>query len=89
MSKYRSDIADKYGIKVGGVSKLVPNVRDKKKYVVHYRNLQLYLSLGMKLNKVHRILKFEQSNWLKEYIDFNTERKKNSRNSFERGFLSY
>ena len=58
LSKYCSDIANKYGIKVGGVNKLVPNLRDKIKYVVYYRNLQYYLSLGMKLIKVHRILKF-------------------------------
>ena len=63
--------ANKYGIQVGGVSKLVPNLGDKIKYVVHYKNLQDYLSLGMKLIKVHRILKFKQSNWLKEYIEFN------------------
>ena len=50
-----------YVIKVGGVNKLVPNLGNKNKYVVHYKNLQLYLSLGMKLNKVHRILKFKQS----------------------------
>ena len=63
LSKYCSDIAKKYGIKVGGVNKLVQNLRDKIKYVVHYKNLQYYLSLGMKLIKVHRILKFKQSNW--------------------------
>ena len=73
-----SDIANKYGIKVGGVDKLVPNLRDKIKYVVHYKNLQYYLSLRMTLIKVHRILKFKQSNWLKEYIEFNTENKKNA-----------
>ena len=66
MSKYCSDIANKYGIRVGGVNKLVPNLRDKIKYVVHYKNLQYYLSLGMKVIKVHRILKFKQSNWLKK-----------------------
>ena len=77
LSKYCSDIANKYGIKVGGMNKLVPNLRDKVKYVVHYRNLQYYLSLGMKLIKVHRILKFKRSNWLKEYIEFNTEKRKN------------
>ena len=77
LSKYCSDIANKYGIKVGGMNKLVPNLRDKVKYVVHYRNLQYYLSLGMKLIKVHRILKFKRSNWLKEYIEFNTEKRNN------------
>ena len=55
LRKYCSDIADKNGIKIGGVNKLVPNLRSKEKYVVHYRNLRLYLSLGMKLTKVHRI----------------------------------
>ena len=59
LSKYCSDIANKYGIKVGRVNKLVPNQRDKIKYVVHYKNLQYYLSLGMKLIKVHKILNFK------------------------------
>ena len=48
-------IADKYGIKVGDVIKLVPNLGDKTYYVLHYRNIQLYLSLGMKLTKIHKI----------------------------------
>ena len=42
--KHCSDVVNKYGIKVGGVNKLVPNLKNKKRYVVHYRNLQLYLS---------------------------------------------
>ena len=84
LSKFCSDIADKYGIKVGGVNKLVPNLRDKSKYVVHYRNLQLHLSLGIKLSKIHSVLKFKQPDWLKEYIDFNTVERKNS---FDKDFL--
>ena len=65
---YCSEIADKYGIKVGGVKKLIPNLGHKSKYVVHYRNFHLYLSLGMKLTKVHRILKFKQFDWMYMYI---------------------
>ena len=55
--------------------KLIPNLRDKTNYVLHYRNLQLYLPLGMKLINIYRVLKFNQSNWMKKYIDFNTEKK--------------
>ena len=61
-SKYCKKIADKYYIKVGDVEKLIPNLRNKTKHVHHYRNLQLYLFLGMKLIKIHRMLKFKQSN---------------------------
>ena len=60
------------------VNKLVPNLGNKSKYVVHYKNLQLYLSLGMKLTKVHRILKLKQSDWMTKYIDFNTGKRKNA-----------
>ena len=61
LSKYCSDIAKKYGIKVGDANKLVRNLGNKSKYIVHYRNLKLHLSLGMKLLKVHEILEFKQS----------------------------
>ena len=87
LSKHCSDIANKYGIKVGGVNKLVPHLRDKIKYVLHYKNLQYHLSLGMKLIKVHIILKFRQSNWFKKYIEFNTEKRKNAVSEFEKNFF--
>ena len=48
-------IADNYEIKVGDVKKLVPNLGNKTNYVVHYRNFQLYLSLGMKLTKIQAV----------------------------------
>ena len=47
----------------------------------HYTNLQLYLSLGMKLTKIHRVLKFKQTDSIKKYIDFNAI------NSFEKNFF--
>ena len=55
LSKYCKRIADKYEIKVGDIKKLIPNLGNKTNYVVHYKNLQLHLSLGMKLTKIHRV----------------------------------
>ena len=87
LSKYCKKIADKYEIKVGDVKKLIPNLGNKTNYVVHYRNLQLYLSLGMKLTKIHKVLKFKQSDRMKKYIDFNTEKRMNAVNDFEKDFF--
>ena len=75
MSNYCKRLAGKYEIKVGDVKKLIPNLGNKTNYVVDYKNLQSYLSLGMKWTKIHRVLKFRQSDWMKKYIDFNTEKK--------------
>ena len=61
---------------------LIPNLGNKTKYLLHYRNLQLYLSLRIKLTKIHRVLKFKQSDWMKKYTDFNIEKKKNAANNF-------
>ena len=87
LSNYCKKTADKYQIKVGDVKKLIPNVGNKTNYVVHYRNLQLRLSLGMKLTKIHRMLKFKQSDWMQKYIDFNTEKRINTANYFEKDFF--
>ena len=59
LSDYCKKIAEEYGIKVGYVKKLIPNLGNKTNSVLHYRDLQLYLSLGMKLTKIHRVLKFK------------------------------
>ena len=64
--------------------KLIPNLGNKTNYVPHYRNLQLSLSLGMKLTKIHKVLKFKQSDWMKKYIDFSTEKRTNAAISFEK-----
>ena len=87
LSKYCKKIADKYDIKVGDIKKLIPNLGNKTNYVVPYRNLQLYFSLGMKFTKIHRVLEFKQSDWMKKYIDFNTEKRMNAGNDSEKKFL--
>ena len=87
LSEYCKKIADEYGIKVGDVKQLIPNLSNKTKYVLYYKNLQMYLSLGMKLTKIHRVLKFKQSDWMKKYIDLNTEKRKNVTNDFEKDFF--
>ena len=51
----------------------MPNSFDKEKYMIHYENLKLYLRLGLKLK--HRVLEFNQSQWLKPYIEFNTQKR--------------
>ena len=88
LSTYCKKIADKYEIKVDDVKKSIPNLGNKTNCVVHYRNLQFYLSLGTKLTKIHRVIKFKQSDWMKKYIDFNTEKRMNAANDFEKDFLN-
>ena len=73
-------IAEEYGIKVGDVMKLILNLVDKTNYVLHYKNLRLYFSLGMKLTKLHQVLKFKQSVWMKKYINFSIGKRINAAN---------
>lgn len=67
--------------------KLLLNLFDKKNYVMHYRTLKLILLQGLKLQKVHRILKFEQKPWLKPYIVLNTNERTKATNKFEKNFF--
>ena len=68
------------------VEKLIPNLRNKEKYVIHYKNLNQYLGLGLKLSCIYRGIKFEESEWLKPYIDMNTKLRTKANNNFEKDF---
>jgi hypothetical protein len=68
-------------------TKLVPNLRNKTKYMCHYRNLRFYLEHGLRLTKVHRVIKFDQSAWLEPYITKNTNLRVAAKNKFEKEFF--
>ena len=87
LSDYSLEIANAHNITTGTVKKLVPNLMNKNNYVIHYRNLQQYLELGMKLKKIHRILKFKQSDWMRPYIDFNIKKRTISNDEADKNFF--
>ena len=68
-------------------SKLISDLNTKNKYILHYRNLKLYIRLGMKIYMIHRILSFRQSPWMKPYIDFNNKKRMEATSSFDREFF--
>ena len=74
-------------VKINKTEKLTPNLWDKKNYVIHYENLKKYLRLGLKLTRIHRGIKFKESQWLKKYIDLNTGLRTKARNEFEKDFF--
>ena len=74
-------------VEMNGVEKLIPNLNDKKKYVVHYEALKLYVKYGLRITKIHRGITFRESAWLKGYIDLNTQLRKKSKNNFESNFF--
>ena len=71
-------------MKIDKCKKLVCNLRNKKKYVVHIKSLKQTLNHGLKLKKIHRIIEFNQEAWLKAYIETNTELRKLAKNDFEK-----
>ena len=70
-----------------GVKKLIPNLRHKNNYIIHYKNLMQCLRLGMKLKKIHNGIKFIESAWLKPYIDKNVILRTQAKNNFEKDFF--
>ena len=86
LSDYQKELREKNGIK-NSTTKLVPHLTDSTKYRIHYRNLKYIVDLGVEIKQVHNIVSFKQKAWLKPYIDFNTQMRKEAKNEFEKDFF--
>ena len=87
LSEFQKKMAEKNNVKVGSCSKLVPHLMKHEKYCIHYRNLKFVKELGVEITKVHNVVQFKQKPWLKKYIDFNTNKRKEAKNEFEKDFF--
>ena len=74
-------------MEINGVEKLVPNLRDKKNYVIHIQALNQALKHGLILDRIHRAIEFDQSAWMKPYIDCNTQLRTAAKNYFKKDFF--
>ena len=86
VSDFTKDYYDTTGSKHTESMMLVPNLLNKNNYITHCENLRLYVSLGLRLTKIHRVLRFNQSRWLSSYIMLNTEMRAKARNNFQKDF---
>ena len=87
LSLYCLKIKNKHDIKSGDINKLTPNLMSKKNYVAHYRNLKYYIIQGLISKKLHKMLEFKQSAWMKPYIDFNTQKRKEANNEADKNLF--
>lgn len=87
LGEYQHEIIKLNNTKYNSCPKLVPHLYKHEKYCIHYRNLKFISELGVKLGKVHNIVRFRQKPWLKTYIDFNTVKRTQAKNEFEKDFF--
>ena len=87
ISSCASYIAEKHGLVGGKNRELVSSLTDKKRYVIHEMNLKQAVDAGLVLTKIHRVIEFKQKPWMKDFIDFDINRRKESKNEFEEGFF--
>ena len=86
-SPYQKELARELSLSKDKTEKLLLTLKDKENYVIHYRNLQLYLSLRIRLKKVHSMLAFDQEDWMEPYIWLNTQLRKKATSDFKKNFF--
>ena len=74
-------------MEVNKIEKLIPNLNNKTNYIIHHESLKLYEKLGLRITKIHRGIKFVESNWLEPYIMKNTNLRMQGKNNFEKDFF--
>ena len=79
-------VPEKMCVGNGKVPKLIPNLNDKERYVLHHENLKLYLKLGLKLTKIHSGITFEEKDFMRPYIQLNTDMRTKGTTDFEKDF---
>ena len=82
LSQFQNDLIEEYQHNTK-CKKLVPHLYEHKNYCLHYRNLKFVKSLGVEIGTVHNVVSFIQEPWMKPYIDFNTDKRKDAKNEFE------
>ena len=84
LSKYCADLKKELKISDTECEKLIPNLMNKQRYIIHHKNLKHCLELGLRLKKIHRGIRFREEAWMAPYIDFNTNVRKMATNAFDK-----
>ena len=79
LSPYAKHIAEKHELTIGKSSKLISSLTDKTRYIIHEMNLKQAVDAGLILTKIHRVIEFKQKPWMKDFIDFNINKRKDLR----------
>ena len=93
--EYRKELLDLHSyytlaserLMINKVEKLIPNLNNKEKHVMHFKNLKHYLDLGLRIKMIKRVISFKKEPWLKKYIELNTKLRAIAKNEFEREFF--
>ena len=87
LSEQVQEFFEKNNLKYSTQSRLAPNFYKKVKYVLHINNLKFYMEQGLVVDKIHRGVKFIQSEWLKSYVELNTQKRMQASSDFEKDFF--